>query len=173
MNILEKNITYKVLMIIADILIAFLIFAFVVSIVVPVIISSLRGAYITGFYGRSSAVANIIGFIYRPILIGAILLILLQLRKIFISISGDKPFEIINFKRVRYIGYAMIIMGVLRLTIILTISLIQDKPHETGIIASSYLVDFFQYLFAGFVILVAAEVFRVGAEMYDEQKLTV
>ena len=173
MNIMEKNITYKALKIIADILIAVFIFSFVLSFVVPVIISRSRGAYDTGFFGISGAVANIIGFIYWPILLGTILVILIQLRKIFISISSDKPFEMRNIIRVRHIGYAMLFMGFLRLTAVSTFMLIQDTSQETGIIASNNIVNFFQYLFAGFVILVVAEVFRVGAEMYDEHKLTV
>ncbi len=173
MNIMEKNITYKALMIIADILIAFIIFSIVLSFVVPVILSMTKGAYDTGLHGFSGAVKNIIGFIYRPIQLGTILLILILLRKIFISISGDQPFELRNIIRVRHIGYAMIILGVLRLTVFSTFLLIKEKHFETGIIASNYFINFLQYLFAGFVILVVAEVFRVGAEMYNENKLTV
>ena len=100
-------------------------------------------------------------------------MILFQLRKIFISISGDKPFEISNIVRVRYIGYALFILGFLKLSVFLIFLLIQDTSHMVYIIPSKYIVYFIQYLFAGITILVVAEVFRVGAEMYNENKLTV
>lgn len=173
MNIMEKDKTYKVLMIISDVLIAFLIFSFVLSFVVPVIISRSRGAYDGGFYGIPGAFANIFGFIYGPLLIGAILVILLQLRKIFISISGDKPFEMKNIVRVRSIGYALLILGVLKLSVFLVIVLLQDTSRQRSIFASKFILDFFQFLFAGFIILVVAEVFRLGVEMYNENKLTI
>jgi len=159
-------------MIIADILIAFSIFAFVLSIVQQVIISRVNAPFM-GFYGIPGAFGNIFGIIYVSLLIGAILMILIQLRKIFISISGDKPFEMKNIVRVRSIGYALLVLGVLKLSVFLIIILLQDISRQTGIFASKFIVDFFQFLFAGFIILVVAEVFRLGAEIYDEHKLTV
>lgn len=71
------------------------------------------------------------------------------------------------------IGYASILIGATAAFQSLVLMLLNREISGTYIYVSGKIIGSLQFLFAAFTILVIAEVFRLGASMYNVQKMTV
>ena len=114
-------------------------------------------------------------------LIGIFLYILKLLRDIFTTLSDGSPFIRENADRIRRIGWLMISAQLVILSAGAVLIFIFRAPFDIqGAHVRLYwypLVDEVQGalkgIFAGIIVLVIANVYRVGVEMKEEQELTV
>ncbi|MBN1291713.1 MAG: DUF2975 domain-containing protein [Candidatus Latescibacteria bacterium] len=173
MKIIEDNKTYKVLKIISDVLITVVALGVVISIITAIIHYRITGSMENALDSSSGFVVNVFRVIITPVSLGLFLLILFQLRKIFILISGDSPFEMQNIDRVRSIGYAVFLLGFIKFATFLVHLIFSENSRFIFVNGPMILLGFGQLMFAGFVVFVIAEIFRIGFEIYNEQKLTV
>ena len=111
MKIMEKDNTYKVMKIIVDIIITFSVLRIVAFPIAMAINYHVEGNLNTFLDSGAGTFFNISGTIIIPVQWAACLVILYQLRKIIISIPGDRYFIPDNFKRVQLVGSAMLIIG--------------------------------------------------------------
>lgn len=97
-----------------------------------------------------------------------------SLRKIIQSVKDGNPFSVNNGKRLRIIAFSMMgieiigaFAGLIKMLYILPrLDFESVKIHSIIHISPHVII-------AGLVILVIAEAFRIGAEMKDEQELTI
>ncbi|MFC1508478.1 DUF2975 domain-containing protein [Candidatus Omnitrophota bacterium] len=173
MKLLNNNRIFRLLKVLTDILITLAIvrlFGFFIALA----ISYREMGNMNGFFISDSGTAlQIIKWILLLIDWILVAFILLQLRKVFINMSGNQTFERENISRVLSIGYASILIGTTAVFQSLTLILLDMELTGMDIIVSRKIIGSLQFIFAGFTILVIAEVFRLGAAMYNEQKLTV
>ncbi|MFC1508477.1 DUF2975 domain-containing protein [Candidatus Omnitrophota bacterium] len=95
-----------------------------------------------------------------------------QLRKIIRNLTFLHPFEKENISRVRFIGFSIMIVGIFSIMknyLFYSYQSITHHYYNPG----RMIFDLAPSLFIGIIVLVVAEVFRRGAEMYDDQKLIV
>jgi hypothetical protein len=106
-------------------------------------------------------------------------LMLLQLRRTFANIAAGTPFPRDNIRRIRVAGWAFLGMAAVELVIDAAAMVFY---HMTTTVAGGpvvvpwaiLLVDFpLATILAGLVVLILAEVFRAGADLQDDQALTV
>ena len=113
-------------------------------------------------------------FILNFIFFGLILWIVYSLRKIVQSVRQKNPFTSTNGKRLRIIAFSMVgielIKGLADLTKMLYL---EPRLHFETILIRSDISISLRVIIAGLVILVIAEAFRIGAEITEEQELTV
>ena len=113
-------------------------------------------------------------FILNFIFFGLILWIVYSLRKIVQSVRQKNPFTSTNGKRLRIIAFSMVgielIKGLADLTKMLYL---EPRLHFETILIRSDISISLRVIIAGLVILVIAEAFRIGAEITQEQELTV
>jgi hypothetical protein len=114
-------------------------------------------------------------FVAWPLLQLAILLIVLyQLRKLFAALAAKVPFDVANARRVRLMAFAILVgqaIGGL-MTLGFTSQLKNSFATEGVTLTPAPNFNLGLIIFA-LVLLVIAEVFRIGAEMKAEQDLTV
>ncbi len=106
--------------------------------------------------------------------LGALLAVVYQLRKIFRTLAAGDPFVRENASRIRFIGLVIVCMELFETLLVLGFSYYLRTVLDISSI--SLQSDFRlspEILFLGFVFVVIAEVFRRGAEMREEQALTV
>jgi hypothetical protein len=102
------------------------------------------------------------------------LFILYMLRRMLSSLRGGSPFIRVNGKRLRWIGAAVIGLGLAKAAFTIPANLFLTARLDIPGIHPKYLVGIDgEYILIGLLILVLAEIFRVGAEMREEQELTV
>ncbi|UCD37073.1 MAG: DUF2975 domain-containing protein [Fidelibacterota bacterium] len=102
------------------------------------------------------------------------LLILYQLRRVFASLRTGNPFRRENGTRIRWIGAAVVALGLFKAAFgIVSDPLVISRLEVAGIELRSGISLEGEYIFVGFLILVLAEIFRIGAEMKEEQELTI
>ena len=115
--------------------------------------------------------------IFTSVLVGVFLFILFQLRHLLASLTEGNPFIIKNAKRLRIIGLVIIIGELFfNLTRICTAVIIDASARIEGAkLVWSELISGFSLptLFLGIVILIIAEIFRLGVYMREEQELTI
>ena len=105
---------------------------------------------------------------------GFIIWILILLRQLVRSVGKGDPFNMKNGNRLRWIGLSILIIGVfdffhdILLNIFITPRLLFDS-----IVLSSSVHFNLSLLLVAMVIIVIGEAFRIGAEMKEEQELTV
>ena len=113
-------------------------------------------------------------FILNFIFFGLILWFVYSLRKIVQSVRQKNPFTSTNGKRLRIIAFSMVgielIKGLADLTKMLYL---EPRLHFETILIRSDISISLRVIIAGLVILVIAEAFRIGAEITEEQELTV
>ena len=105
---------------------------------------------------------------------GFIIWILLLLRQLIRSVGKGDPFNIKNGNRLLWIGLSVLIIGVFDFfhDILLNI-FITPKLSFDSIIPESSIHFNLSLLLVAMVIIVIGEAFRIGAEMKEEQDLTV
>ncbi|MFC1493352.1 DUF2975 domain-containing protein [candidate division KSB1 bacterium] len=100
--------------------------------------------------------------------------ILFQVRKIFYNLTKEHPFEQENVKRLRIIGFAMIGAEIINWLLFWIMNLIYSDDFYLYPGEISFGLDKnITVIFIGLVILVIAEIFRVGLDMRKEQELTI
>ena len=113
-------------------------------------------------------------FILNFIFSGLILWIVYSLWKIVQSVRQKNPFTSTNGKRLRIIAFSMVGIELIRGLADLTKMLyLEPRLHFETILIRSDISISFHVIIAGLVILVIAEAFRIGAEITEEQELTV
>ena len=105
---------------------------------------------------------------------GFIIWILLLLRQLIRSVGKGDPFNIKNGNRLLWIGLSVLIIGVFDFfhDILLNI-FITPKLSFDSIIPESSIHFNLSLLLVAMIIIVIGEAFRIGAEMKEEQDLTV
>ncbi len=105
---------------------------------------------------------------------GFIIWILLLLRQLIRSVGKGDPFNIKNGNRLLWIGLSVLIIGVFDFfhDILLNI-FITPKLSFDSIIPESSVHFNLSLLLVAMVIIIIGEAFRIGAEMKEEQDLTV
>lgn len=105
-----------------------------------------------------------------------VLLILVFLRKIVSSIATGEAFSTTNAKRLRWVGGLLILEALFAPGASTLVSGMAIKGVETagGELTVNWFRDFGQGgFFTGWIILILSEVFRQGAEMKQDQSLTI
>ena len=105
---------------------------------------------------------------------GFIIWILLLLRKLVRSVEKSDPFNIKNGNRLLWIGLSILIIAIFDFfhDILLNI-FITPRLSFDSIIPESSIHFNLSLLLVAMVIIVIGEAFRIGAEMKEEQELTV
>jgi hypothetical protein len=102
------------------------------------------------------------------------LVVIFQFRKIFSTLAAGEPFVGDNVRRIRIIAGIMIGAEIVRVLALFLVSLFLRSHLVTEGITVRTAMDFRPgVIFAGLAFLVLGEVFRVGAELREEQSLTV
>ena len=119
------------------------------------------------------AVANLSGW-------GCVLLVLVNLRRAFASIAAGTPFPRDNVRRIRVAGWA--ILGFAAIEIMITAGMMAYMQATTTIAGRPpvfplglwFAITFpLGTIVAGTAVVVLAELFRAGADLQDDQALTV
>ncbi len=106
--------------------------------------------------------------------IAAVLVILFQLRKIIRTLAAGDPFVRSNARRIQLIGLVVIGLEILKTLINLLFSLYLKGNFEIeGLGLATSFRPGLGVMFVGLLVVVLGEVFRLGAEMQEEQALTV
>ncbi len=106
--------------------------------------------------------------------VGAVLAVIHQLRKIFATLAGGEPFVRATGARIRFIGLVVIVMELGKSALVLGQSFyLKANLSASGLSFRSVPQIDLAVIFLGLVLLVIAEVFRQGAKMREEQRLTV
>jgi hypothetical protein len=106
-------------------------------------------------------------------------LMLLQLRHAFASLSAGTPFSRDNVRRIRGAGWAILGMAAIDLAIdaagMAFIGVTTTVAGGSPVVPwEILLVDFpLTTILAGFAVVILAEIFRAGADLQDDQALTV
>jgi hypothetical protein len=113
-------------------------------------------------------------FIISEIMFGIAIYITYLLQMFFKSLKNEDPFVRENGKRLRSIGLAIIIGSILwNFFTIFYSSLIRTSVSMDGIEIGTHLNFKFEIILLGLIILVISEVFQLGAELKEEQELTI
>jgi hypothetical protein len=104
---------------------------------------------------------------------------LLQLRQVFRNMSATTPFPRDNSRRIRTVGWA--ILGTAAANLLIDAGMIGYLRATTTVAGrlptiptAVWVVDFpLGTILAGVAVLILAEIFRVGADLQDEQALTI
>ena len=100
--------------------------------------------------------------------------ILLQIRGLAKSILDDKPFGKSNISRLKRIGHAIIILGVIHPLINRYLAaLAEDHITISGLELWPYTYIDWSYYVLGLVFLLIARVFKKGIELREENALTI
>jgi len=105
---------------------------------------------------------------------GFIIWILLLLRQLVRSVAKGDPFNINNGNRLLWIGLSILIIGIFEFfhDILLNIFITPKLSFDSIIPESSFNLSL-SLLLVAMIIIVIGEAFRIGAEMKEEQELTV
>jgi hypothetical protein len=106
-------------------------------------------------------------------------LVLLQLRRVLSNMSVATPFPHDNIRRIRFVGWGILGMAATQLVMdagmIAYMRMAVTVAGRPSVIPTAMLlVDFpLGTILAGLAVLILAEIFRAGADLQDEQALTV
>ena len=107
------------------------------------------------------------------IIVVCILLIIFHLRKILNTVINQKPFSLSNVSRFRYIGFTTIFLGILLFIKdiyfigLKTFTILDDGK---GLFTN---VDIYIPIILGIFSLILAEIFKLGYQIYEENKLII
>lgn len=110
---------------------------------------------------------------------GMYLVIIQQLRRVFASLTSGQPFLRTNARRLRIIGWVMIVAILFEYALIWAAASAMRSTltlaGHTPTVPIEFIIDGIhpERLFVGVTVLVLAEIFRVGAGLQEEQSLTV
>jgi hypothetical protein len=117
------------------------------------------------------SLATVIGV--ALVLIPVWLLMLNHLRRLMASAAHEHPFTEENVGRIRWLGYLFMIGAVLQSIVEVVVGYHLSRVSIPGVEINARIGLNFPAMIAGFVILVLAEVFRLGVELKEDQDLTV
>lgn len=124
-----------------------------------------------GVQSSLGSLATIIGV--ALVLIPVWLLMLNHLRCLMASFAKEHPFTEENVGRIRWVGYLFMIGAALQSAVEAAVGLNLMRVSIPGVEINARIGLNFPAVIAGFVILVLAEVFRLGVELKEDQDLTV
>jgi len=124
-----------------------------------------------GVQSSLGSLATIIGV--ALVLIPVWLLMLNHLRRLMASFAKEHPFTEENVGRIRWVGYLFMIGAALQSAVEAAVGLNLMRVSIPGVEINARIGLNFPAVIAGFVILVLAEVFRLGVELKEDQDLTV
>ena len=137
--------------------------------------SGLVFSFTEGFSAPETGTMFIFQFALVIPLLAIGLLIIFHLRKIFATIVSGDPFSMENSKRIRLIGWAVIVASVLKALLSFLIGLyfstLINLPGLT--LTANMRLEDLSGVFVGVIILILAEVFQHGARLQEESNLTV
>jgi len=116
-------------------------------------------------------------FVFVSIVIAVFIFILIQLRNFLETLEDGDPFTMENARRIRIIG--LVIIGSelgIKLAMIGSAAIIDSAVRIEGArLVWGELLSAFSLpsIFLGFVVLIIAEIFRLGVKMREEQELTI
>lgn len=174
MNTLERSRLLRVMKITTNAFLIMLVTGFVLSLLSKkaLFIASGNPLYIMDEYEVISFKFKII---FNFLVTGKIALyvfIVYKIRKVFNNLTMYHPFEKDNIRCVRLIGKSIALLVIFPFVYYFAIN--SNFPiHGAGNYLMVLIYKSIPSLFISITILVVAEVFRRGAEMYTEQKLTV
>jgi uncharacterized protein YhhL (DUF1145 family) len=119
------------------------------------------------------AIANLSGW-------GCVLLVLINLRRAFANIAAGTPFPRDNVRRIRVAGWAILGFAAIRIMIaagmaayMRATTTIAGRPPSFPL-GLWFAIDFpLGTIAAGLAVIILAELFRAGADLQDDQALTV
>lgn len=106
-------------------------------------------------------------------LVPVALLMLHHLRSLMASFAQSNPFSAENVGRIRWIGYLFMIGAALQSAIEVALGFFLRTLSIPGVEINPRITLDFQVVIAGLVILVLAEIFRLGVELREDHDLTV
>lgn len=137
--------------------------------------SGLVFSFTEGFSIPEAGIMFIFQFALVIPLLAMGLLIIFHLKKIFTTIAGGNPFSMENSKRIRIIGWTVIAASVLKALLSFFLGLyFSTLVNLPGLVLTANLrLTDFGGVFVGIIILILAEVFQHGAQLQEENNLTV
>jgi hypothetical protein len=113
-------------------------------------------------------------FIGLVVMLGFVLWVLHQLRAVFGTLRDGKPFVRVNATRIRRVGWAVIAGELARSAIVYASnSYAMTNFSASGLRFNADLDLSLLALVNGMIVLVIAEVFRIGTRLDEEQSLTI
>ncbi|GAA4324876.1 hypothetical protein GCM10023149_26810 [Mucilaginibacter gynuensis] len=111
----------------------------------------------------------LIGF---GIIFATVVIITYQLKKIFLNFKQNLPFNHLNIIRIKNIAYALLGYSFLQWLFVVASYQILNITYNTGHVDFQY--DFtISYAIMGIVLIIVAEIFRLGLELEEEKQLTI
>jgi hypothetical protein len=108
------------------------------------------------------------------LLLGCLLWALTQLRHVFRSLSRGLLFLPENARRIRWVGFAVILGEVARAALVYFCSYYTSLRFTANGLRFVAATDFSVItVISGFAIVVIAEVFREGTRLHEDQSLTI
>jgi len=122
---------------------------------------------------NTSFLNTLLLFLGIAVICGFIILITYQLKLIFSSLKQNSPFYDMNIKRIKTIGTLLIIFGILQWLTNISINhfLISHFNWADGINLTYHFN--IGYLAAGLLLIIVAEIFKVGVSLKEENNLTI
>lgn len=118
--------------------------------------------------------ANTAGMVFTVVVAFSFLIMgTYQLKLIFLSFKKDEPFAEFNIARIRKIGLILIGYAVAQLLYSIALNQYLMAHYKWGSDIHLTLNLNFSALFTGATLIIIAEVFKLGASMDNEQKLTI
>ena len=135
------------------------------------IVNVVNGSF--SFDISTSFLNTLILFVGLAVILAFVILITYQLKLIFSSFRQNSPFYELNINRIRNIGSMLIIFSILQWLSDICINefLISHFKWGDGI-ALTYHFNV-SYLIAGLLLIIVAEIFKLGAALEEENKLTI
>jgi hypothetical protein len=156
-----------------------MVFVFFVIIGIPGVSWVTGKTFFLKIFSRPLDVYEFPLFIIALIPVSVYFIILFQLRKLIMNIIEAQPFELVNYYRLRVIGWGIIMLGIPKLWYLI-ISWNDISLHEKKSFLEAVWLNLvhlkglpYEYILAGLSVLCVAEVFRLGAEMREELNLTI
>lgn len=122
---------------------------------------------------RYKGMLNIIATIGVLVIASSILFIIFQLRNILGTLINKNPFSISNVYRFRNIGFSTLLVGIF---ILVNDLYFKDLRTFTIFDDSSGLytnIDIYIPFLLGVLSLILAEIFKIGYQIHEENKLTI
>lgn len=124
-------------------------------------------------HGGSMSFVTVWNVVAVVVVVG-ILVVISLLRRVFAMLARGDPFARVNAIRIRWIGILVIVLELAKgMAVVGYVHYLRSHFEFVGLtLRGDSLLDL-EVLFLGGVLLVIAEVFRLGAELREEQQLTV
>ena len=132
-------------------------------------------------FSFSSRLTIALYFLSKYVILGLTFIIFFKIRQIMVTLQDGEPFIRENARRIRWIGYAVVGIGLASLiTGTAVFLLLQDpfriigatvKPYWPALILHAG--DGLSSVFWGFLVLLISEIFRQAVLLREEQDLTV